>query len=340
MVESSRFAALTGGHESSHLLRARNPAVLAYNGGIGDRLCNLPTLRALSAVFEGRLTLISTKGDRNLYYSDLNLRDVHELDFQLTDCGFLFDAQDLVRRLTDCDLFLSINSWHTESVSELLASRPWTESVGFFPEFRHKVRVAVGGHAIDEPFAVASYLRRSLKVTDFSRPPAIPGPAIAMAQAFRRYNISWKKTLFLHTDTKPEKTWLADRFERVLDLFLRDFPEFGVVVVDIRGDRMARATFQGRILPVALPISACFALLRGCDLFLGIDSCHLHAADLFGVPGVGLFGPTSFRRWGYRFTRHKHIQAKQNMEEIQVNEVFEALRSLASRERKCRQPTD
>ena len=41
---------------------AKFPVVFAYNGGIGDRLCNLPALRALATLFDGRLALVCAKG--------------------------------------------------------------------------------------------------------------------------------------------------------------------------------------------------------------------------------------------------------------------------------------
>ena len=40
------------------MLTARVPVVFAYNGGIGDRLCNLPALRALASLFPARLVLV------------------------------------------------------------------------------------------------------------------------------------------------------------------------------------------------------------------------------------------------------------------------------------------
>jgi ADP-heptose:LPS heptosyltransferase len=318
----------SGPPDLMNLLSARAPVVFAYNGGIGDRLCNLPALRALDALFPNRLTLICGEGDRDLYYSDLKLRAVHELDLQLCEVGFTFDAGAVARHMVDCDLFISINPWHTSSVSDLLGEFSDLTSIGFFPEFRHQLPCDYAGHAMDMAFAIPHFLHRELNLFDFSNPPAISETASAIARDFRKSYANWERVIFVHTDTKSEKSWPADRFEQVLDRFLQEFPGVGALVVDVRGEGIRRGRFPDRILPVTLPLDACFGLLRDAELFLGVDSCHLHAADLFRVPGVGLFGPTTSRRWGYKFSNYRHLQASK-MEEITVDDVYEALCSLA-----------
>jgi ADP-heptose:LPS heptosyltransferase len=306
----------------------QSPVVFSYNGGIGDHLCNLPALRALESVFPGQLALVCGKGDRDLYYADLRLRDVHEIDLELIDGGWRFEANQLAHRISDCDLLLCINPWHTHSVSELIAKFPDVPSIGFFHEFRRHLTCDYEGHAMDMAFAVPMSLNSALKLSDFSQPPAISSRASAMAQEFRRLHAGSCRTLFVHTDTKPEKRWPRERFERVLNRFLYEFRNFKALVVDLHGEAIGGGMFPNRVVPLNLPLDATFAVLRKCDLFLGIDSCHIHAADLFRVPGVGLFGPTTSRRWGYKFTRHRHIQTRGSMDAIAVADVYDALRSL------------
>jgi ADP-heptose:LPS heptosyltransferase len=313
----------------THPLAARFPVVFAYNGGIGDRLCNLPALRALESAFPDRLSLVCGKRDRQLYYSDLDLHAVHELELEQTNVGWEFDAEALTRLIGDCDLVLCINPWHTASVSDLLSRLPAAESIGFFPEFQRHIQCDYHGHAIDMAFAVPAFLNSALKLSDFSQPPSISAMASAMAEEFRRLCAGSQRTLFVHTDTRQEKSWPLDRFRLVLHHFLRDFPEFTAFVVDLHGEEIRRGRFPDRVVPVSLPLDASFALLRSCDLFLGIDSCHLHAADLFRVPGVGLFGPTTSRRWGFRFSNHTHVQGNGSMDAVEVADVCRAMQELA-----------
>lgn len=326
---STRQSAASSANVLSDFSHAAKPVVFAYNGGIGDRLCNLPALRALATLFQGRLALVCFKGDRDLYYSDLNLRAVYEFDFEFAHVGFEFDVEDVARHVVDCDLFLSINPWHTSSVSELLGRFSDVQTVGFFPQFGHSLTCDYEGHAMDMAFAVPRFLNSELDLPTFSKPPAISETAATMAREFRRQYAPWPRVLFVHTDTKPEKSWPIDRFESVLNRFLDTFPDFGALVVDVRGEGICRRRSSDRIAPVNLPLDACFALLRDSQLFLGVDSCHLHAADLFRVPGVALFGPSTSRRWGYKFCKHRHLQSSGNMNEIGVDDVYEALCSLA-----------
>ena len=324
----TRSTANVSSNTPANLINAARPVVFAYNGGIGDRLCNLPALRALAALFQGRLSLLCFEGDRDLYYSDLNLRAVYECNFEYAEIGFEFDVDEVARHLINCDLFLSINPWHSGSLSELLSRFSGIPSVGFFPEFSHNLPCDYEGHAMDMAFAIPGFFGNSIDLTAFSNPPAISEKAASMAQEFKRRYANWRYLLFVHADTKPEKSWPRVRFEAVLDRFLESFPDFGALIVDVSGEGNWRSRFPDRIAPVTLPLDACFALLRESHLFLGIDSCHLHAADLFRVPGVALFGPSTSRRWGYKFCKHRHLQSSARMDDIGVDDVYEALCSL------------
>jgi len=60
-----------------------------------------------------------------------------------------------------------------------------------------------------------------------------------------------------------------------------------------------------------------------------IDSCTLHVADLFRVPGLGLFGPSSCTEYGFRFAPHRHICGPdQTMASIGETDVLDVLESL------------
>jgi hypothetical protein len=56
----------------------------------------------------------------------------------------------------------------------------------------------------------------------------------------------------------------------------------------------------------------------------------LHVADIARVPGVGLFGPTNAKEFGFYIGPHIMIQADGSMEKIRVDIVTEALNQLVA----------
>jgi len=86
-----------------------------------------------------------------------------------------------------------------------------------------------------------------------------------------------------------------------------------------------------RVIPcygLSLPSSCC--LVAESDFFIGIDSCMLHVADMARVPGVGLFGPTNAKEFGFYIGPHIMIQADGSMDKIAVDIVAEALNQLVA----------
>ena len=64
---------------------------------------------------------------------------------------------------------------------------------------------------------------------------------------------------------------------------------------------------------------------------MGIDSSMLHVADLCGVPGVGLFGPSNAEHWGFRLARHRHVCGRDaRMDTIAPEEVIQALEDICT----------
>jgi ADP-heptose:LPS heptosyltransferase len=81
-----------------------------------------------------------------------------------------------------------------------------------------------------------------------------------------------------------------------------------------------------------LDLSTTMAFLEMADLFIGVDSCMLHAADLCRIPGVGLFGPTSHATYGFRFSKHIHCGGVGTMNSITATSVLSALEEMAKSE--------
>src|SRR5215207_2776865 len=116
-------------------LDAQRPVVI-FSNGIGDHLLNFPALRALAALFPGRLTLLCSTGAGQTFFSRLPLRAVIEADMQRAEGGKSFDAESLARAVVPCDLLLSLNPWHSGSMDRLIALLEPEQSIGYFPAFQ------------------------------------------------------------------------------------------------------------------------------------------------------------------------------------------------------------
>jgi hypothetical protein len=116
---------------------------------------------------------------------------------------------------------------------------------------------------------------------------------------------------------------------QLLDLFLRRHPDFFALVLGCTDMQLDVGDYGERVIPAyGLPIATSATLVGGSDLFVGIDSSMLHAADLFRVPGVGIFGSTSPHEWGFKFSPHRHVYASGKMSMLREGAVLEALEDL------------
>ena len=322
------------------MLDALHPVAIFANG-FGDCLISLPALRAAASFFKGRLTLVCPPGIARLFFSDLTLGVICGCEMRQVPQGRAFDADELSKRLMGCDLLLSFNStWHSPDVDRLLALLSPAASVGFFPSFQIVLPRVPDKHSADLAFDVTQRLKPSSRLEDFAAPPVFPSKAHQLARQMRGLVPAGARVLVVHADTKPEKMWPAERFVAVLDEFLEHHPDFITFVVGscrlpLDAGRHGKRVFLCYELP--LPVS--LALVGEADLFLGVDSCMLHAADLFRVPGVGLFGPTNCAEWGFRIGPHRHVCGDDHcIQRVSVPDVLDALESLLAETGAARLP--
>jgi ADP-heptose:LPS heptosyltransferase len=310
------------------LLTAQNPVVI-FSNGIGDHLLNLPALRALTALFPESLTLVCREGARETFFSDLSLRAVFEVDMQLSGDGRIFDADALARAVRQCDLLLSLNPWHSTSMDRLLTILKPAQSVGFFSAFQVNLPRDYSKHSADLAFDIPRFLEPSLRLDDFAERPTFPPCYLKQAQRIRAVFPTDLRVMAVHADTRPEKMWSSFRFANLLTAFLSRHPEFVVFVIGPTDPDFVHNVRDSPVFSCSgLPIATAICLVAECGLFLGVDSCMLHAADLFRIPGVGLFGPTSCQEWGFRFGPGRHVCGDGSTENISEGAVLQALEDL------------
>ena len=231
-----------------------------------------------------------------------------------------------------CDLFLSFERQSSPSTARLLHALRPKESIGFLPEFNTSIPFSRAAHASDLAFTIPKQLASALRIEDFARPPHASDVVSALTDNFRAELPRNSVLLAVHAETKPDKTWSEVKLAEVLDHILELHHHLIVVTVGVAPSAIDVSRNRERLLCChGIPLSVALSIIGKCDLFLGVDSCMLHMADLCHVPGVGLFGPTKPAEFGFRFARHIHVSAP-TMEQISVEDVLDALESLWSSE--------
>lgn len=264
-----------------------------------------------------------------MFFTDLQVRSVCEIAMHDRAGERTFDARHVSKRIGPCDLLLSLNPWQSPSLDRLVQILTPSLSVGFSPAFDVALPKPLTLHAADLAFSVPARLSPSLCLDDFSAPPRLPPRVTKRVRDFLKAAVPGKRILVVHNETKAEKIWPPHLLEDLLAAFLARHPGFVAFLVDFKKPQLNLKTFRGRVThSKGLPLIYALEVVHQSDLFLGVDSCMLHAADLFRIPGVGLFGPTDPLRWGFRFAQHRHIHDPRGMKFIRVDSVLDSLESL------------
>lgn len=121
------------------------------------------------------------------------------------------------------------------------------------------------------------------------------------------------------------KTWPADRFAALADLFTaRDGLLAGarVLLVGSQDEREAAAPIFRSLPPerivdgFGVDVLTTHELLARCRLFVGNDSAMMHLAAASGIPTVGLFGPTRDEHYGPWGSNGLVIRTPESVEQL------------------------
>lgn len=318
------------------LLQVDRPAV--YLGGkIGEALVTLPTVRALSEMFTAPLTMICPKFiyDFCLWEVTPRLIDITGMPAAGPPPRGVPDYGGLAAETGPVDVFINTVPWNLISnsfVRPLRESLAPKTSIGF--KIDHDVYDIVVPKNVDHSaeliFNLARLFDPSARIDDYAQPVAVAPEARDRARSIRAAVPGETKVLVVHADTDwMEKRWPVTRFVELLDAFLSRHRDYVAWIVGMGHEELNVGKERDRIFPyLGLPLDLTMGLVATADLFVGIDSSMLHAADLARVAGVGLFGPTRAATWGFRFAPHRHVDVKA-MADITVDEVLRALDDLA-----------
>lgn len=310
-------------------MRSAAKPVAYFAGGLGDQLLELPAVRALSRLFEGRLWVACGEGLSRLVHRELDLAGTFE--FPMDETGF--DPALVPSGLAGCDLFLQLDHCGSLAVSRFAQHLGARWSIGYDEGLQHVLPLDPSRHHAEIGFEVARLLAPELRIEEYAWPIDLPPRHIEAAAGMRAELDPSQRVLALHAETTAAKTMSREAWCETVERFLAGHPDW--VVWDLgRGEHGLDAGPCGaRVFPcTGLSFGTSLALVAASDAFLGIDSCMLHAADLARVPALGLFGPSSIYRWGLRFTTHAYVRAPRGrMDELDPRRVVEALEALVAR---------
>jgi ADP-heptose:LPS heptosyltransferase len=132
-----------------------------------------------------------------------------------------------------------------------------------------------------------------MRIDDFAAAPTFPEWSTTQASRILAAIPEKLRVLAVHAETAARKMWSFGKFIESLDLFLARHREFVALVLQRKPLPLDAGLQNGRVfLSSGLPLGTAMSLTASSHLFLGVDSCMLHVADLSKIPGVGLFGPT------------------------------------------------
>jgi hypothetical protein len=299
--------------------------VAFFANALGDHVLTMPTVSGLAHVFPERLTLVAQRGRGREFFGHLPIERIVEIDVPSAPGGRSFDSDELGERLADSDLFLSLNPWHGPAMSVLL-ERFRGLSVGFFPGFQRQLPLDFSKHSADLAFDIVRAIAPELRLEQFAVPPPLNPVASTFAADLRR-TLGARRLLVVHNETKADKMWSRDRLTELLRRLADDWPEVFVIVLGERDPGVHSGRLpDSSVVACGLPRQTAMAVVAASDGFLGVDSFLLHVADLWRVPGVGLFGPTRPHEFGFRFTGHStHLDGGGSMDAIDVDAVHAAI---------------
>lgn len=323
----------------SDLLSATRPAV-CFVSNIGDSLLTLPALRAIGALFTAPLTLICPRVVFDLCFREVSDRHVDTTGLPFTGPHPLPgsqrrapDYETLAATIGAVDVFIDTLTWNALSstvIRPLVQRLAPRTTIGFPTEYGYDVVVPQADlHAADQMFQLPRLFDPTLRIESYAQALPIPPSVRERARKIRDAVPPGTKVLVVHADTGwAEKRWAAGRFIDLLDRFLSRHRHFVAWIVGMGHEELNVGRAGDRVFPyLGLPLDLSMALVATADLFLGIDSSMLHAADLARVPGVGLFGATRAATWGFRFGPHRHVEMT-SMADVTVADVLSALEDL------------
>jgi ADP-heptose:LPS heptosyltransferase len=302
--------------------RAIRRVLVIFPGALGDLMCLMPALAAISRRHLGasielmaRLELARLVAGRSVVARG------HSIDAREVGEFFADETSGGARRfLGDFD-----------RVYSFFASDD--------PRFRVRLTAATDGEVSFHPFrpggeghVSAGYLRaigEASSAMDARLEPTPDDLAAASRVLARSKSDSSNLIVIFPGSGSPDKNWPADRFATLAsELSLSNRASVAVILgpAETSMEPIFREAGVPALKDLDLPIVAAIARLAAA--FVGNDSGVSHLAAVVGAPGVVIFGPTDPARWrpmGPGGDASFGILRREPIDSIEVREVADAI---------------
>ncbi|TWI60263.1 ADP-heptose:LPS heptosyltransferase [Bradyrhizobium huanghuaihaiense] len=306
--------------------------VVFFGNGLGDNLLALPAVRALCAGFEGRARLVLQSGPHQFLFDGLPVASSVFLKmWTITRNGLEFDTRPALKTLEGCDTFISLAEWKSSSLNRLRSACQAKVTIGFMNDSDVQLPNLHVDHQFDFMFSIPRHIFPHLTIDQFSGPIRFPWNVCGAGEEIVRC-FENKVIVGLHPESsEPNKSCAPELTERLVRDLLKLRADLAVCVFAQGPEYSTLKAISERLVVFNyLPFDLAAYLVSRMNLFIGVDSCFLHVCDLCRVPGVGLFGPTESKLWGFRFSTHVHICSR-SLAQMEAGHVIEAASGLIRR---------
>jgi ADP-heptose:LPS heptosyltransferase len=303
-------------------------SIVFFANGIGDHVLALPTLRAISACKQGKIILLHSTSAPLFIFEDVPIERRLAVQMHRTQSGREFEFDHLIDELRNAQVFCSLVPWPSPSIDMLLNLTNPKHSIGFSGSFSSPLHYELSIHASRSMFAVATAIEKGLDFQQFLGKPNIRSSNTRLERDIEA-RIAGKKLLCIHNETIEIKRIPSNVLHEAVKMFLDSKQEFVCICLDYGDDVEFLKGTHDRIVPVSgIPLEMAAKFLERADVFLGVDSCMLHFADLFRVPSVGIFGPTDPSHFGFLLARNHTLTYRESLLKVKRDEIVHALKDL------------
>ena len=300
-----------------------------FLNGLGDHLLVRPALSALCATFPKGVRLLCPRGSHEVFFSDLPFRAVSEFDYWYEDGCFWFLSSGLRSAEESSGLFVSLAPWDAASLADLRRELKPVRSIGFGDDYDVAIPRDFTKHSAALAFDAPLSCSPDLRFEDHTAPPQLPAWARESAVSLFHSLAPRSRRIVIHADSKPEKMWPTTNWLETIHRLLCRYDDVMIFLVGSDHPVFATTRISPRVRALyGLPLPVSMALVSLADLFVGIDSVMLHAADFFRIPSVGLFGSTRAEEFGFLFSRNHTLQGAGQMDGISADACIQAVHDL------------